>query len=226
MKYTHKLSVAIPAYEMRGLGPKFMKRSLDMLEKQTFDDFEVVVSDNSENEEIRNLLEYYTLDIRYVKNPIKGISPNTNSAIRNSKGELIKILYEDDYLASEESLQKIVDNFSTQDKWMATGCLHYQDGSLINPHYPAYNRDIYVGNNTIGSPSVVTIRNGIGIELDDTLTWLLDCDYYARMYKKYGEPKMIYDLNVVIGLGKHQVTNALSDAIKRQEVEYMMKKII
>lgn len=221
-----QLSVAIPCYEMYGEGAKFLKRNLDMLEKQSFKDFEVVISDNSDTEEIQNLISYYDLKFNYVKNPLKGISQNTNRAIAESTGEIIKVLYQDDYLATEESLKKIIDNFTPKDNWLVTGCLHLNEGTLFNPHYPSYNKEIYSGNNTIGSPSVLTIRKGETVTFDDNLTWLLDCDYYARLYKKYGEPKMIYDLNVVIGLGKHQVTNALSEQIKHHEREYMLKKII
>ena len=44
-----KISVCIPTYEMRGFGAAFLKQCLDILKKQTFKDFDVVISDYSNN---------------------------------------------------------------------------------------------------------------------------------------------------------------------------------
>lgn len=219
-----RLSLAIPTYEMNGDGARLLKRSLDALEKQTFKDFEVVVTDNSENDEIEKLCSYYNLDIKYSKYAVKGMAPNTNEAIRKSSGEIVKILYMDDYLYHEEALQEIHENFTSEVNWLATGCIHLKDGELSNQHYPSYNKDIYMGNNTIGSPSVVAIRKSSAIYFDEHMTWLLDCDYYSRMYNKFGEPKLIYDINVVMGLHKNQVTNLLAESAKREELNYMLNK--
>src|SRR3990167_7102617 len=119
------ISICIPTYEMHGGALKMLTRSFDMLKKQTFKDFEVVVSDNSEDDVVKNLCaspEYKMLNINYFKNPRKGLAQNSNEAIKNAKGEIIKILYMDDYLANENSLQKILDNFT--DHWLITACEH------------------------------------------------------------------------------------------------------
>ncbi len=221
-----RLSVAIPTYEMHGDGGKYLKRSLDMLERQTFKDFEVVVSDNSQNDDIEKLCSYYNLNIKYSKSARMGMSQNTNEAMRKCSGEIIKILYMDDYLYHEDALEIINDAFTDDTQWLATACIHLKDGQLINPHYPEYNREIYTGNNTIGSPSVVALRNKDLLFFDETLNFFLDCDYYARLYKKSGEPKLLFDINVVMGLHKNQVTNLLSEMEKHREQDYMLKKFI
>jgi len=46
-----RITVAIPTHEMEG-GPDFLEHSFGILKEQTFKDFDVVVSDNSENDEI------------------------------------------------------------------------------------------------------------------------------------------------------------------------------
>ena len=68
------------------------------------------------------------------------------------------------------------------------------------------------------------IKNKNPIFFDEKMTWLLDCDYYKRLYEKYGEPTIINDVNVVIGVGSHQTTSSLSKQIKDSEEEYMLKK--
>ena len=224
-----RLSVCIPTYDMHGEGATLLARSFDMLSRQTFKDFDVVVTDNSENDFIRNLCgneNYKSLQIHYYKNPRKGMAHNTNEAIMKATGELIKILYQDDFLADEHSLEKTVQNFT--DHWLVSACKSdkktWRTWLRGATHFPRYTDTIRFGKNTIGSPSVLTIKNEDPLLFDETMTWMLDCDYYVRLYQKYGAPTVLNEATVIIGVGKHQTTNHLADAIKQGEYEYMVKK--
>lgn len=166
-----------------------MKRCLDSIEMQTFKDYEIIQSEDE-----------YGL----------GMSRNTNHVMSKASGELIKILYQDDYFATRDSLQQIVDGFEEKDMWLVTACGHDPGASI---HHPYYSED----KNTIGSPSVVTIRRTVTERFDPNLKWVLDLDFYRRLHKKYGEPKILNSINVVIGVGDHQETSRLSDEIKRKE---------
>lgn len=220
------ISICIPTYEMRGKGAEMLRYNLDMIKKQTFKDFEVVISDNSKDDKIKDLCtkdpNYSSLPIKYIRNPRIGMAQNTNEAIRNASGEIIKILYMDDYLSTENSLQQIKDNFKGH--WMVSGCKHDDGEKIYNNHFPKYNSNLYLGKNTIGSPSVLSIKNKDLIFFDENMSWLLDCDYYKRLYDKYGEPTILNELNVVIGTGKHQVTSILPIITKIKEAYYMAKK--
>jgi glycosyltransferase involved in cell wall biosynthesis len=219
------LSVCIPTYEMRGEATRVLTRSFNILKQQTLKRFEIVISDNSTDDVIKNLCkrpEYASLNINYFKNPIKGMAQNTNSAIRHARGEIIKILYMDDYLADKNSLQEIVYNFKGH--WMVTGCEHDDENHRYNSHYPTYNNKIHSGKNTIGSPSVLAIKNENPLLFDENMTWLLDCDYYKRLYDKYGKPTILNQINVVIGISKYQVTNILPSSAKKKERYYMARK--
>lgn len=218
-----KLSIAIPTHDMKDK-TYFFTRCLDSLWNQTFQDFEIVVSDNSEDDVLKEICGYYLTGINYFKNPRKGMAPNTNEAIKNSKGEYIKILYMDDFLAHPKALEKIVKRL--EGNWLVTGCAHVNDfaDKLENPHVPEYNDSIQFGNNTIGSPSVLTIKNEDPLLFDEEMTWLLDCDLYKRYYDKYGEPTILNDINVVIGLHSGQMTHVMGPERKLQEQEYINKK--
>ena len=213
------ISIIIPCYEMYGKGGEYLKRSLDILERQVYKDFEVVIPDNSDDDVIEHIANHSPLKINYFKNPRKGMAANTNEGIKAAKGEIIKILYQDDYFKTTESLRIIVDNFKKSTNWLATGCLHLVGREEINPHYPVFNHEMFNGNNMIGSPSVTAFRNDNPILMDETLQWVLDLDLYIKMYNRYGIPDYLYDLNVVIGLGKHQTTNALTEQVKSKEIE-------
>jgi len=226
-----KLSVAIPTSKMPN-GKNLLIRCLDSLWNQSFQNFEIIVTDNSDDSELYDVCNSYGLanakrgfsdvGIKYFLNPVKGMAQNTNEAIRQSKGELIKIIYMDDYLAHKDSLWKIVSHF--EGHWLVTGCLHDDGLDVDRPHMPHYSDDIHTGNNTIGSPSVLTIRNRDPMLFDESLQWLLDCDYYRRMHDRWGDPVILKDKNVVLGLHPGQMTHTMGDQRKIDEYNYMINK--
>lgn len=191
-----KVSIVIPFHWMKHW-QFFLTRCLGSIEQQIFKDYEVILTK-------------------------AGSMPvNTNRAILNAHGEIIKILYMDDYLVPE-ALEHIVNNFKGD--WLATGCLHDNgDGNLLNPHLPSFD-GILKGENTIGSPSVIAIKNKNPLLFDENMTWLLDVDYYQRAYRKYGEPTLLKSKDVVIGIGDHQMTNILTADEKIEEYNYLYYK--
>lgn len=229
---TPLISVCIPVYDMRGVGHVFLKHSLDILKIQTFTDFNVIISDYSKTDLIKNLCTEYQgiLDIDYHKNldPTGGMSANTNNAITHATGKLIKIIFQDDFLYDEKSLEVIVQNFDLKkDHWLVTACEHSKDGrTFFRPFYPQYNDKIHLGNNTISSPSVLTIKNESPLLLFDAkLKWLMDCDYYKRCYDAYGPPKIVNIIAAVNRVGAHQISNTeATEALKKSEYQYILKK--
>lgn len=209
------ISITIPTYEMRGYGHIFLERSFEILINQTFKDFDVIISDHSRNNIIENLCIKYKdkLKINYYRNIEKfgSISANINNAIRKADGKLIKILFQDDFLYNEKSLEEIVQNFDLkEDNWLIVACTRSRDGiNFFGPFYPKYNHLIHLGRNTISSPSVLTIKNENPLLFDEKLIWLMDVDYYKRCYNKFGTPKILNEVNVVNRVGAHQVSNSL-----------------
>lgn len=191
-----KVSIAIPIHKMMNFD-FFLDRCLASIREQSFQDYELVITENP-----------------------NGMAANTNEAIKRSTGDLIKILYMDDYFADKHALQRIVDAF--KGNWMATGCEH-DNGKRCNPHKASFD-GIPNGQNTIGSPSVITIKNGLDVYFDEKMTWLLDVDFYKRLNEKFGPPEILDDINVVIGVGDHQMTHILSDELKANEEQYLKQK--
>jgi len=124
-----KVSVCIPTYEVNGKGVEYLNHSLTLLQKQTYQDFEVIVSDHSINDDIKKLCDDWKsrLDIQYVANDYGrgSISCNTNVAIKHAKGEVIKILFQDDFLYDEQSLEiQLVHLLGNHNQWLVTACCH------------------------------------------------------------------------------------------------------
>lgn len=223
-----KLSIVIPVYEQKGLGLTFLKRNLERIATQTYKNFEVIVSDNSTYfaaDSMKGLCSKYPF-VKYVKNDgAKAISPNVNNAIRNATGEYIKVLFQDDFLFHDNALQDIVDNLSGG--WLVTASEHSTDGvNMIRPFYPEYNRDIYLGNNTISSPSVLTFINDGDTFFDEKLSMLMDVDMYKRLYDKYGTPTILNKINVVNGVGSHQVSYNFPPSEMEEELTYIKTKYV
>ncbi len=225
------LSVCIPTYEMHGLGDKFLTQSFDMLKMQTFQDFEVIISDHSKTNIIKMLCDKYAdkLDIKYYKNEQKtgSSSANINNAIQKATGKIIKILFQDDFLYNYTALEEIAKNFDLQkDFWLVTPSIQSKDGiNFYRPVYPKYNDETILEKNTISSPSVLSIRNDNPILFDENLIWWMDSDYYKRCYQLYGQPKILNEINVVNRVGDHQITNTLiSENLREREYKYILQK--
>jgi dTDP-4-dehydrorhamnose reductase len=227
-------SIAIPAYGYNGKGSDFLNFSFNILLSQKFKDFEIVVSDHSKDDTIEKICNIWSnhLNIKYFRNE-KGrgiISPNLNNSLKNCRGKWIKILFQDDFLFSDNSLQSIK-NFieeNPQVSWIASSFWHTNDGRTIyrriKPSWPGENTPIWMGNNSIGCPSAITIKNESILYFDEELNWLMDCDYYQKMFLKFGEPK-IHDEDIMINrVVEDRLTNTIDDSIKLKEYNLMYQK--
>lgn len=218
---------------MKGCGHIFLEKSFESLSTQTFKDFNIIISDHSKDNLIQDLCIKYQdkLKINYYKNAEKygNSSANINNAIKKADGKLIKILFQDDFLFHDKSLEEIIQNFDLkQDNWLITACIHSKDGiNFFRPFYPKYNHFIHLGKNTISSPSVLTIKNKEPLLFDENLIWLMDVDYYKRCYNNWGSPKIINKINVVNRIGLYQVSNSMINiSVRLKETFYIFKKYV
>ena len=210
-----KISICIPCYEMGGQGPSLLKRSFSQIQNQTYEDMEIVISDHSINDEVKKICDEYSsiLNIVYIKNPVDrgNFSSNLNNSIRNASGEIIKLLMQDDYLMEVNALESTVRIFSDPSvNWAACGCYSGWDTKDYNTLIPKYDdSSISNGVNTIGSPSVISIRNNKVQFFDEGLSWVVDLDYYKKMYSVFGEPSIIEEYSVFVQRHPNQITNTL-----------------
>lgn len=225
------LSVCIPAYEMRGNGTRFLEHSFNILKKQTFKEFEVVVSDQSDNEDIQNLCNKWSSDLNikhsYNRSARRQSSTNANNAVAHASGDIVRLLFQDDFLFDENSLETEMVHFTgNQNCWMVSACCHTKDGlNLVNPFYPKYHDAIHYGNNTISSPSVITLKRDSFVGFDENLFWLMDVEFYKRMYDTCGLPAVCNYITAVNREHKDQVSNTIAtEEIKKKELEYIINK--
>jgi hypothetical protein len=52
----------------------------------------------------------------------------------------------------------------------------------------------------------------------------MDCDYYKRLFDKWGEPFVIPDFKIFVNQHENQVTNIISNQRKIDEQYYLKNK--
>ena len=153
-------------------------------------------------------------DYEVILMKVGNMPTTTNRVMEGAQCELVKVLYMDDYFTHENSLKEMVDAFGDS-TWMITGTNN-------NPN-PYCTDDIETGNNKLGSPSALMYHNSCVQRFDERLSWLLDCDYYKKMERNFGKPKILNGNFITLGTGDHQMTNILTDEEKRSE-HYLLKE--
>jgi glycosyltransferase involved in cell wall biosynthesis len=225
-----KISICIPTWENHGLGVYFLKRNFESIKSQTYSDFNVVISDHSKNDDIKNLCDEYStyFEIKYFKNDKNyGNSPhNTNHSILKSDGEIVKIMFQDDFFFSNESLQLIKEKFDNIDcNWLVCGCNHtYDNGqTFIRNMIPRWNDDIIIGVNTISSPSVLSFRKNVECLFDENLVMMMDCEMYYQLYLKFGTPTIVDNILVTNRVHEYQISNQYKGDMSL-EIDYIKIK--
>lgn len=222
-----KLSIAIPCWNMNGVGSNVLKFSLDIIKKQTYKDFEVVITDHSVDSNIEDLCKLYDF-VKYIRNEENRGNPasNTNLGIINSSGEYIKLLCQDDYLLDENSLKKCIDGIESSGLvWGFNSYLHTTNKiHLERRHIPSFNDNIQLVN-TLGTPSALIIKNGLNVLMDDKLKYMYDCEFYKRIYDEYGLPNISTEDTMVNYIHPNQTTNTIvNNELIRFEEEYIKGK--
>jgi glycosyltransferase involved in cell wall biosynthesis len=225
-----KISICIPTWEQYGHGTEFLKNNFDRFLNQTYKNFNVIISDHSKNDDIKNLCELYSdkFEIKYFSNDkLLGNGPaNTNNSIINADGKIIKIMFQDDFFYSNTSLELINEEFKNDEcKWLVNGCNHTNDNgkTFYNFMSPLWNDKIPLGVNTISSPSVLSFRNENICLFDEKLTMLMDCEMYYQLYIKYGLPKIITNCLVTNRMHPHQISRLYNQNLE-SEINYIKTK--
>lgn len=100
-----KVTVAIPTYNRAAL----LKDCLEMVLRQTFQDFEVIVSDNcSQDGTAETVRAFSDPRIRYYRNESNlGVYANMNRCLEIARGEYITIMHDDDIYAPQFIEQEV-----------------------------------------------------------------------------------------------------------------------
>jgi glycosyltransferase involved in cell wall biosynthesis len=231
-----KVSICIPTYKQI----EFLKKTLDSILIQTYQDYEIIISDDSPDKSVQHLLEQYSFGskLKFFKNKTPLGSPeNWNESIRKADGEYIKILHHDDWFTFPESLEEYValldKNPQADFAFSATNVFHADtlkerihcipDGYLEKlkktPHI------LFFGN-LIGGPSVSIYRRSLDQYYDRNMKWLVDIEFYIRAIQK--NPNIVFSSKPLITTSTatdHAITSSITKEVDVSEHFYLYDKI-
>lgn len=219
-----KVSICIPAYN----NAAEVKRLLESIRMQTFRDLEIILTDDSTNEEIAELIKSSGWeDIRYIHNekPLGHIF-NWNKSLSEAQGEYIKIMFSDDWFTAPDSLEKMVSLLDRTPEASLAFCGTMQvmlpeggqaakgepEGGSGRPVKKAYARaaeDWYTDRlaedyrnlflgNEIGAPSA-TLYRACGAMFDEKSNWASDMFLYFEILSR--NPRFVCTQEPLISIG-------------------------
>jgi glycosyltransferase involved in cell wall biosynthesis len=103
-----RLSIGLPVYN----GENFLVESFEALLGQSYEDFELIISDNASTDDTANICQRYAKQdsrIRYIRQPHNiGLSPNHRFVAWEARGEFFKMASHDD-LYARDLMQRCID---------------------------------------------------------------------------------------------------------------------
>lgn len=218
-----EVSVVIPIFNPN---LSYLKSCLDSLLKQSYTNFEVVISDNGSDNisEIKSLLyhKYQELELELHHCKEKGIFSNLNNAIIKSKCEIIQILCQDDLLL-ENHIEKIFNIYSTNKKSLGMVFSQFDsvnENDYIFPLEKRYNDRLEIPNLLPsklsqlyfliygcmpGNLSPVSLRRSVFSNIgyfNKNLKFAGDFDFWIRVAKSYD---LYFDKKVSLLVRRHNV---------------------
>lgn len=152
-----KFSILVPMYETKS---EFARAMIASVLAQTYSDWELILADASKTDVVSDVVAEYTSDarIRYVHiSENKGISENTNEALRYATGDYVGLLDHDDLLTPDALYEMAVAiQTATQDGKSVAFVYSDEDKcdteaiNYYEPHVKSgFNLDLLFSNNYI-----------------------------------------------------------------------------
>jgi hypothetical protein len=224
-----KVCLAVPTHNYNDKSSFFLKRLFDTVVLQNFKDYSVCISDQSTNKDVLNVCKEYSdqINIKYLKNSSrKNSTQNINNSLFNSDGEIIKIMFMDDYFYTPDALEIIIREMQVNNSvWSLCSTHHFKEdlgefGSILYPTWAG--KKLLDGQNSIGAPTVMSYRKENEMLFDEKLRLLVDVELYYRMMLKYGAPLFINNTLVVTSLSESSTIGKMES--DKEKISLLLKK--
>ena len=217
------ISTIIPVFAENFLQTKMLAKALNSLQEQTLKPTEVILSDNSLNEDsiyqIKRICNKSNLNIKYIMNHEHiGAAKNTNFAASHASSDLIHILYQDDFIVNKNLYIEASRIFSENiDIWViAQGRVEER---ILESKFDFATK---FGFNELGGPSSLIVARKNFISFNPNYRMNFDVINYHEYFLTLGEPFIIRGVNIHFGINEFQ----LSHKVKSKEVYYELLRFI
>lgn len=205
-------SIIIPTYN----NIKLLKCALDSCKKQSFKDFEVIVVDDSSNDDIETYMAKTSIPwLSYYRNrPALGAAKNWNYGLTLAEGDHIMLLHHDESMQSEHFLTSLFKAFRPQIDVVVSNI--YVEGRrqrrllhhVLTPWLLHFPSTLFFCN-FIGPCACLCFRKKQLRFFNETLRWAIDYEWYYRMLQNR---RVVYLRNNYIYSHhghKDQITNTI-----------------
>ncbi len=212
---------------------------LQSIAAQTYRHFEVVVTDDSPNDEVKQCCGKFQdlFPIAYQKNvPAKGSPANWNAAIALATYDWVKIMHDDDWFATEEALEKyaLAIEQHPASSFIFSAFNDYENGVFKQANQISsatisrlVQSPLYLfKKNFIGNPSNVLFRKSQVPLYDEQLKWVVDFEFYIRCLQKTSI-HYIPEALINVGYNQDQITKEVfrNRSVEIPENIYMLNKL-
>ncbi|MEX0740644.1 MAG: glycosyltransferase [Pseudohongiella sp.] len=183
-----KVSIITPSYN----GVDYLETLLQSIDRQTYDNWEHIIFDNCSTDKTHKILEMYADSRRKViVESDRGQSNALNKGFAQSTGDIICWINVDDYYYSNDVIKEVVNELSSSEHQIVFGKAfwRYEPEGIeisvwIDSDTSNFN-DRFTKHLGLCQPSVFWKRcayQAVG-ELDESLHYAMDFEYWCRMYK-------------------------------------------
>ncbi len=203
-----KISVIIPTYNR----PHLLRRAIESVLNQTFDDFEVLIIDGARSKETKDIVESYGDGrLRYIPQRGKGIANARNLGVKRARGEFIAFLDDDDRWKENKleiqlkTFEKLSDKYCLI--YTAFNYYHLEKDEILGTKRPIARGYVYnqmLLDNITGTSTIMVKRDCFketGLFREDFIT-CEDWDMWLRISKSYlfeGIKEPLVDYSIHLG---------------------------
>ena len=231
------LSVLIPTYNY----PIGVERILSKLSSEYSEDIEIIVFDDSSDNEVHNVCTAYKdafYSFIYKHNdPAMGAVVNWNSLLDEAQGEYCLLLHHDEFPLGDNFVNKVADALSINaaiDVLIMDLVLVDINTGFIRQHAPGWLRNLSAKyfpeylfrRNIIGPVSTLIVRRSVFPRFNEKLQWLVDVELYVRLFTQGITIKTAANIQIGSAPDKnHSITSSLGNEvfrIKQKELGYLL----
>lgn len=231
MNLKNRISICIPVHLRHDSDLYFLKEAMESIRIQDFKNHETILSvDQATNSQIDEI-EKFISETQFANAKIylsfgRGISRNLNNAVKRANYEIVKILFQDDFLTDSKSLSRTAKKLVlSNQKWLVSSSAHLfvDEPSRKWILKPNFSVSIMNGKNTVSGPSVVTIFKSAFLPFDENLELMMDCEWYVRNIHHYGFPAILRKPSVTNRVHANQHQNVVGKDL-RAETELLRSR--
>ena len=158
---------------------------------------------------------------------------NWNYSLKKSLGRYKILVHHDDYFHNNLVLDKIYNEHLKDNEMMVYFLNFINEDKSHKFYYKKFRFNHFFNHpedllyvNYFSSPSCLVLNYKVDLLYNEKLTWLVDVEFYMRLFRKYKKIKLIRNASMVIGVADDRITNSITKVTILKEYYLLTQKKI